>query len=140
MAYDEGLAERIRGILRDRRDVSEKKMFGGIAFIVRGHMSVGIVKDDLMVRVGPETYEDLVRQPHARPMDFTGRPMKGFVYVASAGFEEDEDLERWVGHGLKYAMSLPPKTVSGRRAPPSKRRKPTRRSGLKLVVSKKNRR
>jgi TfoX/Sxy family transcriptional regulator of competence genes len=127
LAYDEGLAERIRGILRDRRDVSEKKMFGGIAFIVRGHMSVGIVKDDLMVRVGPETYEDLVRQPHTRPMDFTGRPMKGFVYVASAGFEEDEDLERWVGHGLKYAMSLPPKTVSGRRAPPSKRRKPTRR-------------
>jgi TfoX/Sxy family transcriptional regulator of competence genes len=127
LAYDEGLAERIRGILRDRRDVSEKKMFGGIAFIVRGHMSVGIVKDDLMVRVGPETYEDLVRQPHTRPMDFTGRPMKGFVYVASVGLEEDEDLERWVGHGLKYAMSLQPRTVSGRRAPPSKRRKPTRR-------------
>src|SRR5258708_22701603 len=90
-------------------------------------MSVGLVTDALMVRVGPETYEDLVRQPHARPMDFTGRPMKGFVYVASAGFEEDEYLERWVGHCLKYAMSLPPKAVSGRRAPPSKRRKPTRR-------------
>src|SRR5258708_7022448 len=127
MAYDEGVADGTRRIVLARRDVSEKKMFGGIAFIVRGHMSVGIVKDDLMVRVGPETYEDLVRQPYARPMDFTGRPMKGFVYVASAGFEEDEDLERWVGHGLKYAMSLPPKTVSGRRAPPSKRRKPTRR-------------
>jgi len=127
MAYDEGLAERIRGLLSDRRDVSEKKMFGGIGFMVRGHMSVGIVKDDLMVRVGLETYEDLVQQPHARPMDFTGRPMKGFVYVASAGLEEDEDLERWVAHGLKYTMSLPPKTVSGRRAPPSKRRKPTRR-------------
>ena len=123
MAYDEGLAERLRGILDSRRDVSEKKMFGGIAFMIRGHMSVGIVKDDLMVRVGPETYDNLVRQPHARPMDFTGKPMKGFVYVASAGFEEDEDLERWVGHGLKYALSLPSKTVSGGRAPRNKRLK-----------------
>src|SRR5258708_13236620 len=75
MAYDEGLAERIRGILRDRRDVSEKKMFGGIAFIVRGHMSVGIVKDDLMVRVGPKTYEDLVRHPHPRPSTSTHTPI-----------------------------------------------------------------
>jgi len=126
MAYDEGLAERIRGILGDRRDVAEKKMFGGIAFMIRGHMSVGIVNDDLMVRVGLETYEDLVRQPHARPMDFTGRPMKGFVYVASAGFEEDEDLERWVSHGLKYAASLPAKAVSRKRAPRKKRLKPRR--------------
>ncbi len=79
MPYDEGLAERIRGILDNRRDVSERRMFGGIAFMIRGHMSVGIVKDDLMVRVGPETYDNLVRQPHSRPMDFTGRPMKGFA-------------------------------------------------------------
>ncbi len=126
MAYDEGLAERIRGILNDRRDVSEKKMFGGIAFMIRGHMSVGIVKNDLMVRVGPETYDDLVRRPHARPMDFTGRPMKGFVYAASAGLDEDEDLERWVGHGLRYAVSLPAKIVSEGRAPKNKRLKPRR--------------
>jgi TfoX/Sxy family transcriptional regulator of competence genes len=112
MAYDEGLAERIRGVLADRHDVSEKKMFGGIAFMVRGHMTVGIVKDDLMVRVGLEEYADLVRQPHARPMDFTGRPMKGFVYVASAGLEDDADLERWVERGLAYALSIPAKGAS----------------------------
>lgn len=116
MPYDEGLAERIRGILGDRHDVSEKEMFGGIAFMIRGNMSVGIVKDDLMVRVGPEVHEELARQPHARPMDFTGRPMKGFLYIASSGLEADEDLERWVGYGLKHALSLPAK-VGGR--PPS---------------------
>ena len=118
MAYDEGLAERIRGILADRHDVSEKKMFGGIAFMIRGHMAVGIVKDDLMVRVGPEAHDKLVQQPHARLMDFTGRPMKGFLYVASPGVETDADLERWAGHGLKYAMSLPAKAASGGRLPP----------------------
>jgi len=127
VGYDEGLAERIRGILADRHDVSEKKMFGGIAFMIRGHMSVGIVKDDLMVRVGPESYEDLLRQRHARPMDFTGRPMKGFVYVASPGLETDVELERWVGHGLKYAASLPSKSGSVKRMPPNKALRPSAR-------------
>ena len=116
MAYDEGLAQRIREVLNDRSDVSEKKMFGGIAFMVRGHMSVGIVKDDLMVRVGPEAYEDLVLEPHARRMDFTGRPMIGFLYVASEGLEADADLERWVERGLAYATSLPAKKKPGGRA------------------------
>lgn len=131
MAYDEGLAERVRGILDDRDDVSEKKMFGGIAFMVRGHMCVGIVKDDLMVRVGPEAHEHLIRQPHARPMDFTGRPMKGFLYVASPGLGADVDLERWVGHGLQYAMSLPAKPASGARVPRKKRRQRTAQSGTR---------
>jgi TfoX/Sxy family transcriptional regulator of competence genes len=120
MPYDEGLAERIREVLNDRPDVSEKKMFGGIAFMVRGHMCVGIVKDDLMVRVGPEAYEDLVREPHARRMDFTGRPMKGFLYVAPEGFESDADLHRWVGWGHAYATSLPAKASSEGRVPPNK--------------------
>ena len=109
MAYDEGLAERIRGVLDERHDVAEKKMFGGIAFMVRGHMCVGIVKDELMVRVGPEAYDELVRQPHARRMDFTGRPMKGFLFVSAEGLERDADLERWVGHGLSHVTSLPAK-------------------------------
>jgi TfoX/Sxy family transcriptional regulator of competence genes len=111
MAYDEGLAERIRGVLAEHHGVSEKKMFGGMAFMVRGHMCVGIVKDDLMVRVGPDAHEKLVGQPHARPMDFTGRPLKGFLYVASEGLETDAELERWVGHGLDYALSLPAKSA-----------------------------
>jgi TfoX/Sxy family transcriptional regulator of competence genes len=117
MAYDEGLAERIRGVLDDRADVAEKRMFGGLAFLVRGAMSVGIVKDELMVRVGPEAYDELVCQPHARRMDFTGRPMKGFVYVAAPGFESDADLERWVARGVAFATSLPEKGL-----PPAKGR------------------
>ena len=120
MAYDEGLAERIRGILADRHDVSEKRMFGGIAFMIRGHMAVGIVKEELLVRVGPEAYADLVGQAHARPMDFTGRPMKGFVYVAPPGLEADVDLGRWVGHGVSYAASLPAKAGSVNRLPLNK--------------------
>ena len=115
MAYDEGLAERIRGLLDERSDVSETRMFGGIAFMVRGHMAVGVVKDDLMVRVGAEAYDALVQELHARRMDFTGRPMKGFVYVASTGLETDIALQNWVAHGVRYAASLPGKGSSPRR-------------------------
>ncbi len=115
MAYDEGLAERIRGVLDERAGVAEKRMFGGVAFLVRGHMCVGIAKDELMVRVGPEAYDDLVRQPHARAMDFTGRPMKGFLFVAADGLERDADLERWVEHGLRYAALLPAKAAPATR-------------------------
>ena len=109
MAYDEGLAERIRDRLRDRQDVVEKKMFGGLAFMVRGHMSVGINGDELMVRVGKEAYEESLARPHAREMDFTGRALKGFVYVAPEGFQEDEDLAEWVASGLSFAESQPAK-------------------------------
>jgi TfoX/Sxy family transcriptional regulator of competence genes len=120
VAYDEGLAERIRGVLDERSDVTERTMFGGLAFMVRGHMCVGIVKGELMVRVGPETYDELVERPHARRMDFTGRPMTGFLFVAPPGFERDADLERWVAHGLRYAASLPAKDAPVER--PSRRK------------------
>lgn len=109
MAYDEGLAERIREILHDRLGVVEKKMFGGIAFMLRGHMAVGIVKDDLLVRVGPEAHDALLNRPHARLMDFSGRPMRGFLFVGSKGLDADRVLARWVGHGVAYAESLPEK-------------------------------
>jgi TfoX/Sxy family transcriptional regulator of competence genes len=127
MAYDEGLAERIREVLAERRDVSEKRMFGGVAFLIRGKMSVGIVKDDLMVRVGGEEYDELLRRPHARPMDFTGRPMKGFLFVDAAGLEADGELAAWVERGVKHALSLPAKTrpasvVSPSQAQPRPRR------------------
>lgn len=106
MAYDERLAERIRKALPDRPRITEKKMFGGIAFLLDGKMFCGIVKDDLMVRVGPEAHEAMLREPHARPMDFTGRPMTGYVYVAPAGFASDVALARWVARGAKFAATL----------------------------------
>ena len=115
MAYDEGLAERIRAVLEERGAVSERRMFGGLAFLVRGHMAVGIVKDELMVRVGPESYAGALSEPHARAMDFTGRPMKGLVFVSPEGLEADEDLQRWIERGLDYAASLPAKELSARK-------------------------
>jgi TfoX/Sxy family transcriptional regulator of competence genes len=109
MAYDEGLAEQIRSVLEEEGGISEKKMFGGIAFLRSGHMFVGIVKDDLMVRVGPERHEQALAQPHVRPMDFTGRPMSGYVFVAPAGISDDAGLARWVKMGLSFVSSLPRK-------------------------------
>ncbi len=109
MPYDEGLAQRIRDALDDRPGVSEKKMFGGLAFLLRGHLCVGVVGDELMVRVGPEAYDEALRLPHARAMDFTGRPMKGFVFVGSRGFESDRDLRRWLTRGVRFAAALPVK-------------------------------
>lgn len=109
MAYDEELAERIRRALADKHSVVEKRMFGGIAFMLRGNMCCGIVRDDLMVRVGPERHEEALAQPHARPMDFTGRPMRGMVYVTPEGCRTDEALKRWVEQGLNFAATLPPK-------------------------------
>ena len=106
MAYDEGLAQRIRELLDERPGLGEKKMFGGVAFLVGGNMAVGIVKDELMVRVGPQAHDAALAEPHVRPMDFTRRPMKGFVFVAPAGFEDDADLSRWVERGARFAASL----------------------------------
>src|SRR5262245_27730608 len=126
MAYDEGLAERIRSVLDEQPGVSERRMFGGVAFLVKGHMSVGIVQDKLMVRVGPDAYDRVLRERHARRMDFTGRPMKGFVYVVPSGYESDADLERWVNLGVAYVTSLPTKASGARTRPPSKRMQLTR--------------
>ena len=126
MSYDERVAQRIRAVLHKREDVSEKRMFGGLTFLVAGHMTVGIVKDELMVRVGPEAYYGALRKPHARAMDFTGRPMRGFLFVAPAGFKSDADLERWVGLGLACVASLPPKPPRGKRRPPNTSKAPSR--------------
>lgn len=109
MAYDEGVVERLREFFADRHDVKEKKMFGGIAFMVTGHMCCGVVGDTLMARVGPDRYEKALTQTHAREMDFTGKPMKGFVYVDPAGFESDDDLRHWVTLCENFVTSLPPK-------------------------------
>jgi hypothetical protein len=109
MAYDEALAGRVRSALRDEPGVVEKKMFGGVAFSLSGNMACGVVGDEIMVRVGPDNYDDALSRRHARPMDFTGRPMRGLVYVARPGFESDPDLAAWVESGASFARSLPPK-------------------------------
>ena len=109
MAYDEGLAQRVREALDERTDVTEKKMFGGLAFLLGGNMCAGIVGEELMVRVGPDAYEEALAAPHARQMDFTGRSMKGMIYVGCEGLESDADLQGWVARGVRFAGSLPPK-------------------------------
>jgi TfoX/Sxy family transcriptional regulator of competence genes len=109
MAYNETLAERIRGVLRERSDATERKMFGGIAFMVRGHMCCGIVGDDLMLRIGEAGYENALKRPHVRPMDFTGRPMKGMIYVDSAGSKTPKSLKFWLEMAVAFAESLPDK-------------------------------
>ncbi len=109
MAFDNTLAERVRKQLHKRADVQEKKMFGGLAFMVNGHMCCGIVGNELMVRVGPEQHAEALAQPHARPMDFTGKPMKGMVYIDAKGVANDAALRAWVERGLKFVSSLPAK-------------------------------
>lgn len=109
MAYDEKLASRVRSLLVERPGYSERKMFGGLCFMLNGNMACGIVKDELMVRLPPDTYQDTLSRPHARPMDFTGRPMKGMVYVGTDGIREDTALAEWVERGAGYAAALPPK-------------------------------
>lgn len=109
MSYDEGLAERLRETLQSQKGISEKKMFGGLAFMSRGYMFIGITGNILMARVGPEYYQQALSRPHVRVMDFTGKPMKGYVFVDPPGFESDSDLSNWVQRCLRFAQSLPPK-------------------------------
>ena len=109
MAYDEDLADRVRQQLASEPAVTEKAMFGGLAFLLEGNLTVGLSGDELMVRVGPDASDDALARPHTRPFDMTGRPMKGWLMVDPAGCEEDADLRRWVDRGVHYARSLPPK-------------------------------
>ena len=109
MAFDEELAERVRATLADAPGLVERKMFGGIAFMLSGHMTCGVAGDDLMLRLGPEGVAKALRDPHARPMDFTGRPMSSMVFIAPGGLRDQADLERWVGEARAFVASLPPK-------------------------------
>ena len=122
MAYDEGLSERIQDYFEDRPGVTDKKMFGGLCFLINGNMCCGIVKDELMLRVGPDGYDDALAQPHAREMDFTGRALKGMIYVACEGFEEDEDLAAWLERAARFAESLPSKSAKKRAAAGKKKK------------------
>jgi TfoX/Sxy family transcriptional regulator of competence genes len=109
VAYAEALADRVRAVLAPREALSERKMFGGIAFMIRGNMACGVMGSELMVRLDYEEAERAAGRPHARPMDFTGRPMRGMVYVSAAGVADDGDLAEWVEAGADHAASLPAK-------------------------------
>lgn len=109
MAFDEALADRIREVLAPRSEVSERKMFGGIAFMIAGNMCCGVIGEDLMVRLGTEDAERALAEPHVRPMDFTGKPMETAIYVDPEGTADDESLAAWVEAGADLASSLPPK-------------------------------
>lgn len=113
--YDEKLAERIRRTLTGRKGLTEKKMFGGISFMLGGNMCCGVVNTDLVVRVSPEDYEKTLDEPHTRPMDFTGRPLRGFVYIGPEGYRTDKDLSKWVKRAVDFAASLPMKQTQRRK-------------------------
>ena len=109
MAYDEDLAQRIRYSLDQVPGLVEKKMFGGVAFMVNGNIAVGVHKDMLMVRVDPDRYEELMQLPYTKPFDITGRPMKGWLLVEAQGMESEAALRDWLDQGVAFALSLPPK-------------------------------
>lgn len=109
MAYNTALAERVRAALTPRRDVVEKKMFGGLAFMVAGNMCCGVSNDELMVRVGPDAYAAALKELHVREMDFTGKPLRGFVYVGRTALADDAQLRAWIERGVAFSTSLPAK-------------------------------
>ena len=111
MAYDRGLAQRVREVLLDRPGISERAMFGGLAFLVYGKMFVGIRNSSLMARVGPERHQDALAMPSVRVMDFTGRPMKGYVYIDPPAISADRDLQAWVLWCVEFVAKLPQKKV-----------------------------
>lgn len=110
MAYDEDLAHRIREQLADEDGITEKAMFGGLAFMLRGNLAVGISSTaELMVRVGPDATDDALSRPHTRLFDMTGRPMRGWILVAPEGVTTKRRLGAWVTRGVRFASSLPAK-------------------------------
>jgi hypothetical protein len=109
MAYDEGAARRLRAALGPLPGLAEKKMFGGIAYLLRGNMACGVIGQELMVRVGTEQHAAALAQPGARVFDFSGKPMAGWVTVAPTGYATEADLARWVGLAVDFAGSLPAK-------------------------------
>jgi TfoX/Sxy family transcriptional regulator of competence genes len=109
MAYDEDLAKKISAVLEGTPGLTEKKMFGGVGYMFQGNMACGVNKEDLIVRVGPEGYEEALTQPHVKVFDMTGRPMRGWITVSSEGYQDQKDLEAWIHKGLDFARFLPPK-------------------------------
>ena len=106
MAYDLLLGERIRTSLSPKKGIEEKKMFGGLGFLLHGNMLVGVWKNSLIARVGPDAYEHSIREPHAREFDITGRPMKGWVLIDAEGVSDDEELNGWIQRAVNFVRTL----------------------------------
>jgi hypothetical protein len=109
MAYDEELADRVRALITAHGETSERRMFGGIGFMIGGNMSVGVIGEDLIVRLDPEDAERALTEPGVREFDFTGRPMRGWIFVGPEATADEEILAGWVEAGARYAASLPSK-------------------------------
>jgi TfoX/Sxy family transcriptional regulator of competence genes len=109
MAYDDELAERIRGALAGRDGITERRMFGGLGFMLNGNMCVGVIGDEMVARLGPEEGDRALDEPHTRPMDFTGRPMSGWIFVETPALADPDGLEAWVGRAVSYVSALPSK-------------------------------
>ena len=109
MAFNEALAKRIRQGLAQRKNIREKKMFGGIGFLLNGNLLVGVWKDSLIVRLGRDLAEEALLEPHVKEFDITGRPMKGWVLVEPDGVAEDDQLKDWIERALKFVGKLPAK-------------------------------
>jgi TfoX/Sxy family transcriptional regulator of competence genes len=130
MTYNEQLVERIRRVIPPATNIDEKKMFGGVAFLADGKMFVGVANDDLMVRVGPDAYTAALARTHVRPMDFTGRPLTGYVYVNTDGTRTDAKVSEWVQKALTFVGTLPAKKKTAKKPPrprPKRTRKPRKR-------------
>ena len=109
MAFDENLARRIRTVLGRKRGIAEKKMFGGVGFLLKGNMLVGVWKDSLIVRLGAEGGEDALLEAHVRPFDITGKAMKGWAMVEPEGVAQEEQLKEWIQRATKFVAKLPAK-------------------------------
>jgi hypothetical protein len=111
MAYNQKLADRTRQLLAQTPNLEEKKMFGGVGFLINGNMACGVSGDDLVVRVGPQDYTRALERPHVKEFAFTGRPMQGWILVEPAGVASASDLQAWVEQGTAFPESLPPKKI-----------------------------
>lgn len=143
MAYDERLAQRIREIVYVEKDASERKMFGGVAFMVGGHMIAGLIGDRLMARIPPAMHEEALARPHVSVMDFTGRPMRGYIYVEADGIKTRRRLAYWLNLGIGHVRTLPPKGAKTRATSGTKARKKApsgARAGTAFRASSKRRR
>lgn len=109
MAFDTALVNRLRSHFNGRQDIEEKRMFGGMAFMIGGHMCVGVLNDSLVARIGPDQHKDSLSSMYASPFDYTGKPLNGFVYVAPEGIRSDTELADWVTKCEGFVFSLPPK-------------------------------